>query len=66
MDGSSQIFVVLPIVIPLALFTGVALPFLADSHATVRHRVRGAVKDRVDARPPDQGLPGAGGTGRRS
>ncbi len=32
MDGSSVIFIVMPIVIPLVLFAGIALPYLADSH----------------------------------
>jgi len=31
MDGSSLIFIVMPIVIPLVLFTGIALPYIADS-----------------------------------
>ena len=30
MDGSSVIFIVMPIVIPLVLFAGIALPYIAD------------------------------------
>jgi hypothetical protein len=30
MDGSSVIFIVMPIVIPLVLFAGIALPHIAD------------------------------------
>jgi hypothetical protein len=31
MDGSSLIFIVMPIVIPICLFTGIALPLVADT-----------------------------------
>ncbi len=30
MDGSSLIFIVMPIVIPIFLFGGIAMPLLAD------------------------------------
>ncbi len=30
MEGSSVIFIVMPIVIPLVLFAGIALPYIAD------------------------------------
>lgn len=36
MDGSSVIFIVMPIVIPLVLFAGIALPYLADSRSGER------------------------------
>ena len=31
MDGSSVNFIVMPIVIPLVLFAGIALPYIADA-----------------------------------
>jgi hypothetical protein len=38
MDGSSVIFIVMPIVIPLVLFVGIALPYLADSRSGRKDR----------------------------
>jgi hypothetical protein len=38
MDGSSVIFFVMPIVIPLVLFAGIALPYLADSRSGRKDR----------------------------
>ena len=38
MDGSSVIFFVMPIVIPLVLFAGIALPYLADSRSRRKDR----------------------------
>ncbi len=38
MDGSSVIFIVIPIVIPLVLFAGIAPPYLADSRLRRKHR----------------------------
>jgi hypothetical protein len=59
MQGSGLILIVLPVVIPLALAIGVALPFAADSRAArtqsgrqVSHR---AAQDRVDTRGPVAG-----------
>ncbi|MGA8729834.1 MAG: NAD(P)/FAD-dependent oxidoreductase [Terracidiphilus sp.] len=37
MDGSSVLFIVMPIVVPLVLFTGIALPFIADSRSAAKH-----------------------------
>ena len=38
MDGSIVIFIVMPIVIPLVLFAGIALPYLADSRSGRKDR----------------------------
>lgn len=38
MDGSSVIFIVMPIVIPLVIFAGIALPYLADSRSGRKDR----------------------------
>jgi hypothetical protein len=60
MQGSNLIFIVLPVVIPLVLGIGVALPFIADSRAGRRpldgQSARGAARQPVDARALDQGL----------
>ena len=60
MQASDLIFIVLPVVIPLALAIGVALPFIADSRATRaqsgRQPSHHAVREHVDKRAPDQGL----------
>ena len=37
MDESSLIFIIVPIVIPIALFTGIALPFIAASRSGRSH-----------------------------
>ena len=63
MDGSSLIFIIVPIVIPIALFTGIALPFIASA---VRAQPRGRQPGRAHelkrinaakrkARPPKPG-----------
>jgi hypothetical protein len=60
MQGSNLIFIVLPVVIPLVLGIGVALPFIADSYAGRRSGGRsahGAARQPDDARAPVQGLP---------
>ena len=64
MDGSSLIFIIVPIAIPIALFTGVALPFIAASRSGRSH-ARGQPADahqlkRINAakrkaRPPEPG-----------
>ena len=38
MDGANLIFIVMPIVIPLVLFVGIALPYLADSRSGRKDR----------------------------
>jgi hypothetical protein len=43
MDGSNLIFIVMPAIIPICLFTGVARPLIADGHSPGRPR---------DADPP--------------
>jgi hypothetical protein len=48
MDRSSLIVVVIPIVIPIALFTGMALPFVAASRSRRSHARRGLAS--ADAR----------------
>ena len=40
MDGSSLIFIMVPIAIPIALFTGIALPFIAASRSGHSHARR--------------------------
>ena len=62
MDGSSLIFIIVPIAIPIALFTGVALPFIAASrsgrsHARGQHG--GRTSDEADQRRQAEG-PAAG------
>jgi hypothetical protein len=42
MDGSSVIFIVMPIVIALVLFTSIALLYIANSRSGRRHRDRHA------------------------
>ena len=42
MDGSSVIFIVMPIVIPLVLFTSIALLYIANSRSGRKHRDRHA------------------------
>jgi hypothetical protein len=64
MDGSSLIFIIVPIAIPIALFTGVALPLIAASRSGRSH-ARGQPADahqmkRINAakrkaRPPEPG-----------
>jgi hypothetical protein len=60
MQGSNLIFIVLPVVIPLVLGIGVALPFIAGSRAgrtpSEGQSAHGAARQPVDARAPDQGL----------
>ena len=53
MDGPGLIFIVMPIVILIALFTGIALPFAADSRPGRSH-ARGAAGTRRCAET-DQG-----------
>ncbi len=36
MDGTSLVYILAPIVIPICLFTGIALPYIADSYARRR------------------------------
>lgn len=50
MQGSNLIFIVLPVVIPLVLAIGVALPFIANSRAEQTQPARGAAQQRVKAR----------------
>ena len=64
MDGSSLIFIIVPIAIPIALFTGVALPLIAASRSGRSH-ARGQPAEahqmkRINAakrktRPPEPG-----------
>jgi hypothetical protein len=60
MQGSSLVFIVLPIVIPAVLFMGVALPFIADSRSGSRRRSVPPTCDppgkHVDAQVTDQEL----------
>ena len=56
MQGSDLIFIVLPVVIPLVLAIGVALPFIADSLAGRSQPARDAMRQRVEARVPGQRL----------
>lgn len=49
MQGSDLIFLVLPVVIPLVLAIGVALPFIADSHAGRSQPSCDAVRPLVEA-----------------
>ena len=42
MDGSSLIFILMPIVIPLVLFTGVGLVYIADSRSGRRRAQAGS------------------------
>jgi hypothetical protein len=65
MDGSSLIFIIVPIAIPIALLTGMALLFIAGSrsgrsHAAGRLASAGALKRiaaaRRKARPPKAGV----------
>ena len=64
MDGSSLIFIIVPIAIPIALFTGVALPFIAASrsgrsHArgqpAAAHQMKRINAAKRKARPPEPG-----------
>ncbi len=64
MDESSLIFIIVPIVIPIALFTGIALPFIAArrsgrSHARERpagvYELKRINAARPKARPPKPG-----------
>jgi hypothetical protein len=50
MQGSDLIFIVLPVVIPLVLAIGVALPFIADSRAGRSQSARDAVWQPVETR----------------
>jgi hypothetical protein len=63
MDGSDLIFIVLPIVIPLVLAIGIALPFIADSRAarerSDQQAARGAYRHLAGAYAPDQALSSA-------
>ncbi len=48
MDGTSLVCIPAPIVIPICLFTGIALPCIADSYAgagraRLRHRRAGEI-----------------------
>ena len=72
MDRPSLIFIVMPIVILIALFTGIALPFIAASRSGRSHargqparadelkRIRAA---RRKARPPEPGADNAAPAG---
>ena len=57
MNGSELVFIVTPIVIPLVLIIGIALPFIADSRAGLRrpatHPERSEKRGRVNSRAPD-------------
>jgi hypothetical protein len=64
MEGSSLIFIIVPITIPIALFTGIALPFIAASrsgrsHARGRsagaHGLKRISAARRRVRPPEPG-----------
>jgi hypothetical protein len=57
MQGSDLIFIVLPVVIPLVLAIGVALPFIADSRAARSQPARDEVQKQVETRTPAQRLP---------
>jgi hypothetical protein len=68
MDRPSLIFIVMPIVIPIALFTGIALPFIAASRSGRSHaRGQSARADELKriraprrrARPPEPGADNA-------
>jgi hypothetical protein len=52
MQGSDLIYIVLPIVIPVVLFIGVALPFLADSRGGRGYPARGAMRQRAGGGMP--------------
>jgi hypothetical protein len=51
MDGSGLIFIVMPIVIPVALFVLVATPVLADAYLTRKSR---AAQQGAQPRPAGQ------------
>jgi hypothetical protein len=63
MDGPDLIFILLPIVIPLVLAIGAALPFIADSRAarerSDQRATRGAYRQRAGAHAPDLALSSA-------
>jgi hypothetical protein len=75
MDGSGLIFIVMPIVIPVALFVLVATPVLADAYLTRKSRAaqqgaqpppgRAAAQghDLVEAPPPSGRVPAAAPAG---
>ena len=60
MDGSSLLFIVMPIVIPLALFIAVALPFIASRNPDGRHRnqqmTAGTVAAEPEGRAPESSI----------
>ena len=51
MDGSSLLFIVMPIFIPLALLIAVALPFIANRSPEGRHRNEQMTVGTVAAEP---------------
>ncbi len=55
MDGSELLFIVMPIVIPLALGIAVAAPFVASRDGR-GHRERGKEPERADMRRRAPGL----------
>ena len=64
MDGSSLIFIIVPIAIPVALFTGIALLFIAASrsgrshprgHPAAAHEPKRINAAKRKARPPKPG-----------
>ncbi len=49
MDGTSPVYILAPIVIPTCLFTGIALPYIADSYASRRPRPASPSPGRGDS-----------------
>ncbi len=49
MDGTSLVSILAPIVIPICLFTGIALPYSADSYARRRQRPASPSPGRGDS-----------------
>ena len=71
MDRSSLIFIVVPIVIPLVLLTGITLPIIIDSPSQARHRrgqpARAGLAAKSALASPDCGVaPIAAPNGQRS
>ena len=64
MDGSPLVFIIMPIVIPICLFVGIALPLNADSYT--RRRQHPAVppdepRHEIQEAPSAQASPPSGG-----
>ena len=64
MDGSSLIFIIVPIAIPIALFTGVALPFIAASRSGRSHARAAGGRTSAEADQRRQAEGPAAGTRR--